>query len=102
MDLSHYFGRRHRRTRHEPLNASCLCRGCHNKFGESPHDHREWVKEKLGSVKYDVLVELHNQIVKVPKSEEKKIAKHYRQEEAKVKAWRDAGNTGKYEIVGYF
>ena len=102
MDLSHYFGRRHKRTRFEPLNASCLCRGCHNRLGESPHDHRAFIEDKLGPQKYGILVELHNQIVKIPKAVEKEIAKYYRQEEARIKAERDNGATGVISIVGYF
>ena len=102
MDLSHYFGRRHRSTRWEPLNAFCLCRGCHNKLGESPHDHATWARKMLGEGAYKILVEKKNQIVKIPKTEEKAIAKHYREEYKKLLARRAAGATGKLNFVGYF
>ena len=61
------------------MNAQALCMGCHRWWHENPSESGVWIRELLGK-SYDLLVEKKNQVVKVPKSEEKEIAAHYRKE----------------------
>ena len=53
---SHYFTRGNPRVRFDPDNCSCLCVGCHDWFTKNPHDHSEFMRRKLGEVRYDALV----------------------------------------------
>lgn len=43
MDCAHIYSRRHVGTRWDPLNAVCLCRGCHMRFTVEIHDWVAWV-----------------------------------------------------------
>lgn len=102
MDLSHYFGRRNKSTRFEPLNAFCLCRGCHNNLGDSPHDHKQFVLNQLGEGAYQILLEKKRQVLRIRKADEREIAKHYREEHKRLIKMRERGATGKLEYSGYF
>lgn len=44
LDCAHILSRRHIGTRWDPLNALCLCRGCHMQFTTEPLAWAEWVK----------------------------------------------------------
>ena len=77
-DCSHFYGRRGNSTRYAIENCSALCRGCHNYFGEHPHEHTEFMRHKLGDGGYDRLVEKANQICKISQDDRKLIARHYK------------------------
>ena len=64
LHCSHYYGRRHQATRYHPDNGFCLCFGCHNKVGEDPKLHTDWVLHRLGGGCYDLLTERKNMIKK--------------------------------------
>ena len=55
IDCAHIFGRRHASTRYHPDNAVALCRGCHMRFTEEPHDWADWCRVRLGHDRYDAL-----------------------------------------------
>lgn len=59
LECSHYFSRKHRATRFDPLNAFSLCSSCHKRMGGyKPSEDGEydiWVKDKLGDVEYKKL-----------------------------------------------
>jgi phage anti-repressor protein len=100
-DCSHYFGRRKNSTRYAVENCSALCRGCHNFFGEHPHDHHAFMVKKLGEGGYDLLVEKARSICKVSKKDRAAIARHYRLQQQNIKDRRANGETGILPIESY-
>ena len=54
-----------------------------------------WFRDKYGDEREEILIEKRNARVKVPKSEEKLIAKHYREQ---VKLMEE---NPKHELVSY-
>ena len=55
LQTAHIFSRRYLVTRWEPINALCLCAGCHRKAHDKPVEFVEWVKEYLGEDIYNEL-----------------------------------------------
>lgn len=100
-DNSHFYGRRNKSTRYAAENCSSLCRGCHNYFGEHPHEHTLFMQNKLGDGGYARLVEKANQICKISKQEEKAIAKHYRLQLKHIEERRNNGETGVIPFESY-
>jgi len=101
LHCSHFYSRRHRSTRWHGDNAAAMCFGCHQRMGGEPIRFAEWVREHLGDGLYGLLKEKHNEIVKIPKSEEKEISKHYRAEYALMQQARLEGQTGRLEFESY-
>jgi len=66
LQACHAFSRKFNNTRWDidAPNVFCLCASCHRKFHDNPIMFTEWVKSYLGSERYDLLKEAHNQIVK--------------------------------------
>lgn len=95
METSHVFSRRHRTIRWDKLNANCLCNHCHRVWHESPLESFKWFEEEFGQGRIDILIEKKNSKLKVPKSEEADIAKHYRNEFKKLEQDPD------YEFVSW-
>jgi len=52
---SHIFSRRYLVTRWHPLNANCLCAGCHRKWHDKPVEAVEWIRSYLGDAVYEEL-----------------------------------------------
>lgn len=80
MDCSHVYSRRHRTIRWCKENAKCLCTTCHRWWHENPADSGAWFESLVGEGFIDALREKRDSMVKVPKSEEKEIAKHCREQ----------------------
>ena len=55
LQTSHIFSRRYLVTRWTPINANCLCAGCHRWWHDKPVEAVEWVKEYLGEDIYNEL-----------------------------------------------
>lgn len=55
FECAHIFSRRYNSTRYEPMNALCLCSGCHRLWHSKPVEAVEWVKSYLGEEVYDKL-----------------------------------------------
>lgn len=55
LQCSHIFSRRFLVTRWEPINATCLCAGCHRRWHDKPIEGVEWIKGYLGEDVYDEL-----------------------------------------------
>lgn len=101
MECSHRYSRRHRTIRWAKINADCLCTGCHRKFGESPIDAMGWLIEYAGEGELALLMEKRNATFKVPKTEEKEIAKHYREQLKIIEQKRLDGITGKIDFESW-
>ena len=56
IHAAHIFSRRHKGTRHDPLNAVALCHGCHTFFTGYPLYFATWVSERLGKQQYALLM----------------------------------------------
>lgn len=95
MECSHVYGRRHRTIRWDLLNAKTLCGGCHRWWHENPTESGRWFVDRFGEQRLEILREKRDSRIKVPKSEEKEIAKHYKKE---VKAMELNPN---HEIASY-
>jgi len=103
LHCSHYIGRGNWSTRFEPLNAFAHCFGCHQLLGGDPHLFREWVIDRIGLDRYEIIIEKKENpmIGKQMRHEKKDIAKHYRDEHNKMLKKRANGETGRLEFVGY-
>jgi hypothetical protein len=91
---SHIFSRRHRTIRWCKENTQALCFSCHSWFGGNPADSGIWITDLLGVAFIDALREKKDMKLKVPKTEEKLIAKHYREQLKIIGQKRLDGATG--------
>ncbi len=89
--------------RYDPLNAACLCFGCHNYADDNHHIYAEWKHWHLGDL-YDLLVEHANDTLrgKMARREVKAIAAHYRHELEWMLEQRTAGTVGRIEFADFF
>jgi hypothetical protein len=55
LQCAHIFTRSYKITRYDPLNAICLCAGCHFRWHKEPVEAVEWVKNYLGVNVYEEL-----------------------------------------------
>lgn len=101
LHCSHIYSRRHRTIRWAGDNAQALCFSCHQWYGGNPADSGLWLQDLLGEGHIAILREKRDSMVKVPKTEEKDIAKHYREELKKLEAQRAEGKTGRIEFESY-
>ncbi len=99
---SHVFSRRHRVTRWEPDNGVALCYSCHQWYGGDPVESAPWVEDHLGLGVLEILTEKKGAVFKIPKSEEKLIAAHYKAEYIKLLERRENRETGKLNFLSYF
>ena len=56
IHAAHIFSRRHKGTRHDPLNAISACHGCHAFFTGNPLIFTAWIKKRLGDEQYTLLM----------------------------------------------
>ena len=103
MEASHIHGRRHRTVRwcHNPPNVIPKCHTCHRWWHENRTESGAWFKAKYGEGVVDLLLEKKNLKVKVPKTEEKEIAKHYREQLKIIEQKRLDGATGFIDFVSW-
>ena len=101
METSHVHGRRHRTIRWDKQNANCLCSTCHRWWHENPTESGIWFTNTFGSERDEILLEKRRSRLKVPKTEEKEIAKHYREQLKIIEAKRAEGEAGYIDFVSY-
>ncbi len=101
VELSHIHSRRHRTIRWCKENALPKTHAAHRWFHENPTEAGAWFVDKYGQGFADMLIEKKNAKVKVPKTEEKEIAKHYRNELKQIQVKRAEGVTGYIDFVSY-
>lgn len=94
LHCSHVYGRRHRTIRWCKDNAKPLCFACHQWYGENPADSGKWIEERLGEGTLGILREKRDSMVKVPKSDEKLVSSHYREQYKIIEQKRADGETG--------
>ena len=98
---SHIFSRRYRTIRWAQENTQALCFPCHQWFGGNPADSGIWILNVHGEGVLNILREKRDSKVKVPKSEEKEIAKHYRAQLKIIEKRRLNGETGYINFVSW-
>jgi hypothetical protein len=101
LHCSHIFSRRHRTIRWCGDNAQALCFSCHSWFGGNPADSGVWVTDLLGEGHMALLREKKDCGLKIPKNEEKSIAKHYREQLKLLESDRINGKVGRIEFESY-
>ncbi len=79
-DAAHIFGRRAKSVRWCSLNALCLCRTCHNDFGENPMEFSALIRRLYGEAREDVLMVKKRGILKDNDETKKLVSDHYRLE----------------------
>jgi len=102
MDCSHIFGRRHRSTRWEPLNAHALCKKCHTYFTDRPTEFTAWVKTTMSDEDYRELHDKHHQIFKSSKADRKEAVKWFRAQHKEICERREKGEEGYINFAGYW
>lgn len=101
LHCSHNFSRRHRTVRWHGDNALALCFACHQWFGGNPYESGRWLEKMLGETRLEMLIDAKNGKHKVPKAEEKDIAKHYREQLKIMQAKRKNGEMGRIEFESW-
>ena len=84
MECSHIYSRKYRAIRWCKENAMCKCNYCHRWWHQNPLDAAAWFVSLVGESFVDLLKEKRDSKLKVPKTEEPEIAKHYRAELKKL------------------
>ena len=101
LHASHHFSRGNWSVRFDPKNLESMCYGCHSHYGGTEERMREVMTEHeldlLREKKHDTgLGKLYR------KTKGKgEIAKHFRDELARMEALRDHGDTGRIEFEGW-
>ena len=101
LHCSHIYSRRHRTIRWDGMNAQALCFSCHQWYGGNPADSGLWITDLLGEGHMAILREKRDSRMKVPKMEEKDIAKHYREQLKLIEQQRAEGKVGRIEFESY-
>jgi|GEM_PF-4342037 len=70
-------------------------------MADSPLEHAELVKKIKGEDAYWQLIRMKGQVAKIPKMQEKVIAKHYRDEARRNQIKRNAGYVGYLEVKNW-
>jgi len=101
LHASHHHRRGQWGVRFDPLNAESLCYGCHSHYGGT----EERMRTQLSDYEYALLLERKEDIplAKMYRKTKGKgdIAKHFRQELARMVELRELGMTGRIEFEGY-
>jgi hypothetical protein len=84
MECAHIWGRAAKSVRWSMDNALCLCHYCHKVFTANPLDFSVWLESHLGQGHLDMLREKWQVLMPTNKKLRAEIAKHYREEHAKM------------------
>lgn len=101
MDCSHVYGRRHRTIRWAKENAKCLCSACHRWWHENPTESGKWFEDLVGEGYMELLREKRDSMMKITKSDERDIARHYRLQLRNIEERRLNGETGVIPFESY-
>ena len=101
MECSHIHSRTNRTIRWDKLNALPKCFNCHKWWHAYPTESGQWFVEKYGQGVEDLLLEKKRAKYKIPKAEEKEIAKHYREQLKIINQKRIDGAQGFIDFESY-
>jgi hypothetical protein len=83
------------------MNAVCKCHACHRWWHENPLEGAAWFLKKYGEGVEAILLEKKRNGVRVTKTEETEIGKHYKAEVEKIELQRNAGVQGYIDFTSY-
>lgn len=100
LHCSHYFGRGNWSTRFHPDNAFSHCYGCHQYLGSNPSLFKEWVIERLGEGRLEIVKDIKNDksLGRYAKRSKREIARHYRQQHEAMHYQRINGCTDRIDF----
>lgn len=101
MDLSHYISRGNNSTRLHKDNGFCLCKGCHMKMGNDPHQHQVFVRSILGDARYEMLMYQKQQLFRLGKAQDKEAKAHYQAELERIEKLRANGQQGYIDFMSW-
>ena len=101
LHCSHFFGRRAKSVRWEPLNAAAHCYACHQRLGANPIDFARWIENYLGEEKHGILIEKKNTLIKLTAKDKAEMRKFYQGELEVMQKKRADGEMGRIEFVGW-
>lgn len=78
-----------------------MCYADHQWYGGNPLDSGKWLENEIGTGTVEILREKMNMKLKIPKTEEKLIAKHYREQLKIIEEKRLKGETGYIDFESY-
>ena len=101
LHCSHHHSRGKWGIRFEPINAEALCYGCHSLEGGTEQRRKQVLSDGEQDILWEKMADLS--LAKESKKTKGKgeIAKHYRDEYARMKELRTQGETGRIEFVGW-
>jgi len=90
LHCSHFYGRGNWSVRFCPDNAFAHCHGCHQYLSANPALFDQWVRGELGETRYEILREKWQDLDRGRRAKRsiKEIAKHYRDEFARMREAR--------------
>lgn len=101
VENSHIHTRAHRTIRWCKENGVAKCHTCHRWWHGNPTEAGVWFIATFGQGVEDLLIEKRNQKVKIPKAEEKEIAKHYREQLKIIQEKRANGEEGFIDYISW-
>ncbi|MEY8205936.1 MAG: hypothetical protein RPR40_12815 [Bermanella sp.] len=101
LECSHIFSRANRTIRWAKDNAMAKCFMCHKWWHAEPTESGVWFRGLKGDGFVALLIEKKNNKFKVPKTEEKDIARHYRGQLKIIEQKRSEGHTGFIDFVSW-
>ena len=96
LQCSHLFSRKHNITRFHSENAFAHCASCHAWLESRPPEFAAWATDFMGEERYDSLRAYHHKVANFRKDDFKAIAKHYREEYARM-----TDHESEYELENY-
>jgi len=101
LHCSHFYSRRHRATRWEPLNAVAHCFSCHQHLGGNPITFNQWVRNYRGDSVIDMLEKKHREIVKLTKKDKDEMYIFMKEEYKRMISKRIDGEQGILSFSGF-
>ena len=102
IECSHHHSRGNWGIRFDPLNAECLCTGCHFLVGGTEQRRKEVLTEDEQEILFEKMRD--TQLGKESRKTKGKgeIAKHYREQLRIMEKQREYGNIMKLRFIGYW
>lgn len=103
LHCAHTFRRGNWSVRFDPDNCLALCNGCHRLYDQDYDEQRRLFVSLRGEGLWEIMREKKNDLNlgRRLKREKKEIAKHYREQFAKMQEARNNGETGRVEFEAY-
>lgn len=101
LHASHHHGRGNWSIRFEPLNCESLCYGCHSHYGGTQERREEVLTEFEQTLLFELKADTNRGREYRRTKGKGEIAKHYRQELARMQELREQCVTGRIDFVAW-